>query len=186
MVGGSNLERPSEFQMTRHIFGATDSPSCANFCLKRAAEDNKGNFSEDTVNAVNKDFYVDDFIKSVKTVEEARSLANEVTSLLAEAGFNLTKWMSNSRDVLSVIPEKERARPNLDLDLDSLPVERTLGVQWDVEKDVFLFTVHEPNQPPTKRGKLSAVRSLYDPMGFVCPVVLEAKKILQKLWKLKL
>ena len=141
----SSLERPSEFQMTRHIFGATDSPSCANFCLKRAAEDNKGNFSEDTVNAVNIDFYVDDFIKSVKTVEEARSLANEVTSLLAEAGFNLTKWMSNSRDVLSVIPEKERARPNLDLDLDNLPVERTLGVQWDVEKDIFLFTVHEPN-----------------------------------------
>ena len=43
----SNLERPSEFQMTSHIFGAEDSPSCANFCLKRVAEDNKGNFSED-------------------------------------------------------------------------------------------------------------------------------------------
>ena len=93
--------------------------------------------------------------------------------------------MSNSRDVLSVIPEEEQARPNLDLDLANLPVERTLGVQWDVEKDVFLFTVREPNQPPTKRGILSAVSSLYDPMGFVCPVVMEAKKILQKLWKLK-
>ena len=99
----------------------------------------------------------------MKTVEEARSLANEVTSLLAEAGFRLTKWMSNSRDVLSVIPEEERARPNLDLDLDNLPVERTLGGQWDVEKDVFVFTVREPNQPPTRRGILSAVSSLYDP-----------------------
>jgi len=133
------------------------------------------------VNAANKDFYLDDFIKSVKTVEEARSLANEVTSLLAEAGVKLTKWMSSSRDVLSVKPEEERARPNLDLDLDSLPIERTLGVQRDVEKDVFLFTVREPNQPPTKGGILSAVSSLYDPMGFVCPVVLEAKKTLQKL-----
>jgi len=102
----SNLERPSEFQMTSHLFGAIDSPSCANFCLKRAAEDNKGNFSENAVNAVNNDFYVDDVIKSVKTVEEARPLANEVTSLLAEAGFKLTKWMSNSRDVLSVIPQE--------------------------------------------------------------------------------
>ena len=129
---------------------------------------------------------VDDCIESVKTVEEARSLANKVTSLLAEAGFKLTKWMSNSQDVLPVISEEEQARPNLDLDLDNLPVERTLGVQWDVERDVFLFTVREPNQPPTKRGILSAVSSLYDPMGFVCPVVLEAKKILQKLWKLKL
>ena len=45
----SNLERPSEFQMPSHIFGDTDSPSCANFCLKRAAEDNKENFSENAV-----------------------------------------------------------------------------------------------------------------------------------------
>ena len=89
---------------------------------------------------------------------------DEVTSLFGEAGFRLTKW----------IPDEKRARPNLDLDLDDLPIERTLGVQWDVEKDVFLFKVLEPNQP------------LYDPMGFVCPIVLEAKKILQKLWKLNL
>ena len=38
----SDLERLLEFQMETHIFGATDSPSCASFCLKRAAEDRKG------------------------------------------------------------------------------------------------------------------------------------------------
>ena len=59
-------------------------------------------------------------------------------------------------------------------------------MQWDVEKDAFLFKVREPHQPPTKRGILSAVSSLYDLMGFVCPVFLEAKKILQRLWKLNL
>ena len=53
-------------------------------------------------------------------------------------------------------------------------------MQWDVEKDAFLFKVCEPHQPPTKRGILSAVSSLYDPLGFVCPVVLEAKKFLQR------
>ena len=181
----NNLEQPSEFEMTTHIFGASDSPSFANFCLKRAAEDNRGTFSEDAVNAVKKDFYVDDFIKSVKTVDEAKSLVDEVTSLFGEVGFRLTKWMSNSPDVLSVIPDEKRARPNLDVDLDDLPVERTLGVKWDVERDVFLFKVLEPNQPLTKRGILLAVSSLCDPMGFVCPIVLEAK-ILQKLWKLNL
>ena len=55
-----------------------------------------------------------------------------------------------------------------------------------MEKDAFLFKVREPHQPPTKRGILSAVSSMYDPIGFVCPVVLEAKKILQRLWKLNL
>ena len=46
--------------------------------------------------------------------------------------------MSNRREVLSKIPDADRAKPTLDLDLESLPVERTLGVQWDVEKDAFL------------------------------------------------
>ena len=127
----SDLERPSEFQMTSHIFGATDSPSCANFCLKRAAEDRKGRFSDEAVSAVDKDFYVDDFVNSVRTVSEASSLAGEVTCLLSEAGFRLTKWMSNSREVLSEIPEADCAKPTLDLDLENLPVERTLAVQWD-------------------------------------------------------
>ena len=79
--------------------------------------------------------------------------------------------------MLSEIPDGERARPTLDLDLENLSVERTLGVQWDVEKDAFLFKVRVPRQP--KRGILSAISSLYDPMGFVCSVILEAKKILQ-------
>ena len=30
----NDLESPSEFQMTSHIFGAKDSPNCVNFCLK--------------------------------------------------------------------------------------------------------------------------------------------------------
>ena len=134
------------------------------------------------MNAVTKDFYVDDFVKSVGTVNEASSLANKVTCLLSKVGFRLMKWMSNSREELSEISDGERARPTLDLDLENLPVERTLGVQWDVEKDAFLFKVRVPHQLSTKRGILSAVSSLYDPMGFVCPVTLEAKKILQKLW----
>ena len=85
--------------------------------------------------------------------------------------------MSNSQEVLSKIPDADRVKPTLDLDLENLPVERTLGVQWDVEKDAFLFKVREPHKPPTKRGILSAVSSLYDPMGFVCPVVLEANAV---------
>ena len=134
---------------------------------------------------VDKDFYIDDFEKSVRTVSEASSVADEVTCLLSEAGFRLTKWMSNSREVLSKIPDADRAKPTLDLDLENLPVERTLGVQWDVEKDAFLFKVREPHKPTTKRGILSAVSSLYDPMGFVCLLSWKLRRFC-RLWKLNL
>ena len=80
------------------------------------------------MNAVTKDFYVDDFVKSVRPVNEASSLAHEVTCLPSEAGFSLMKWMSHSLEVLSEIHDGEWARPTLDLDLENLPVERTLGI----------------------------------------------------------
>ena len=50
-----------------------------------------------------------------------------------------------------------------------------------MEEDAFLFQFREPHQPYTKRGILSAVSSLNIPMGFVCQVFLEAKKILKRL-----
>ena len=62
--------------MASHIFSATDSSNCANFCLKKASEDRKARFSDEAVSVVDKDFYVGDLVKSVRTVTEASSLAS--------------------------------------------------------------------------------------------------------------
>ena len=172
--------------MVSHLFGAKDSPGCANYCLKRTADDNKKIFSKEAVKSVQEDFCVDDLLKAVETPNKAISLAHKFMALLEKGGFRLTKWASNSREVLAIILEDKRARPTVNLDLDELPIERALGVLWNVEKDVFQFEVFKPDKPATKLGILSAISSLYDPMGFVCPVVLEAKKIMQRLWKLQL
>jgi len=49
----------------------------------------------------------------------------------------------------------------LDLEFENLPVESKLGVQWDVEKDAFLFKVYMPHQQSKNHGILSAVSLLY-------------------------
>lgn len=46
--------------MTRHLFGSTSSPSMAGYALKRAAKDNEVNVDEETLNTVNRNFFVDD------------------------------------------------------------------------------------------------------------------------------
>ena len=69
---------------------------------------------------------------------------------------------------------------------DQLPMERALGVQWDVEQDSFTFSILNKHKPLTRRGILSSVSSIYDPLGFLSPVILPAKQILQQLCKLKL
>ena len=67
-----------------------------------------------------------------------------------------------------------------------MPVERALGVRWDVEGDIFCFKIEVNDKPLTRRGLLSVVSSVYDPLGFAAPVILPAKAILQDLCRKRL
>ena len=70
------------------------------------------------------------------------------------------------------------------MDLDSLPVEKALGVLWNVEQDTLEIKVVPKQLAPTKRGSLKQISTIFDPLGLVAPSVLRAKSILQKLWRL--
>ena len=178
-------DNPDEYCMNVHIFAAKDSPSIANYALKKTARDNSCDFNKMTVNAVEKDFYVDDLLKSVPDDNDAIQLASDLMALLRRRRFRLTKWISSSKQVLATIPESERADPMLNLSIDKLPISRALGLQWNVEEDVFQFKIVDVDKPETKRKILSTVASLYDLLGFAAPVTLLAKILLQKLWRTK-
>ncbi|XP_050417733.2 uncharacterized protein LOC126831129 [Patella vulgata] len=175
-----------ELRMRVHLFGATSSPSVCNFTLRRTAEDNCEAFDSEVVETVQKNFYVDDCLKSLDDENEAISLVDNLRKLLLKGGFNLTKWVSNSRNIIKSISETERAKTVKNLDFDGLPIERALGVLWDTESDCFTFNVVLKEKPISRRGILSILSSVYDPLGFVAPFVLNAKLILQELCRLKL
>ncbi|KAL2086463.1 hypothetical protein ACEWY4_017522 [Coilia grayii] len=78
-------------------------------------------------------------------------------------------------------PKKKKLRISLDLDKDSLPVERALGLQWCVDSDHFQFNINLSQKPHTRRGILSVVSSIFDPLGFLAPLILPAKQLLQEL-----
>ena len=101
--------QPQELMMTVHLFGGVSSPSCANFALRKTADDNQG-FDPEIVNTVKRNFYVDDYLKSVKSEQDGISLAKDLTNLPEKGGFRLTKWLSNSREVVESIPESDELR----------------------------------------------------------------------------
>ena len=174
---------PEVYKMLVHIFGAKDSPCCANYAVKRTARDNADSFSSQAVEAVLTDFYVDDLVKSVETVDEAVSLAKELPELLSKGGFHLHKWLSNSVEVLESVTEGECGVEIVDMDLDDLPVQRALGLRWNVAEDSFVFSPKKKDVPQTKRGVVSFVSSIFDPCGFVAPYTLRAKCLIQELWR---
>ncbi|XP_034057992.1 uncharacterized protein LOC117536983 [Gymnodraco acuticeps] len=168
-----------EYQMVVHIFGATSSPSCANFALQQCARDNVDDFSPEAVSSMLRNFYVDDCLKSMEDERKAVIIAHELKTLCNKGGFKLNKWVSNSRALLQTIPEESRSKEIKDLDLDksTLPVERALGVQWCTETDSFHFKFTPQDKPLTRRGILSVVSSIFDPLGMLSPVILPAKQI---------
>ena len=69
----------------------------------------------------------------------------------------------------------------LNLEKDKLPMERTLGVGWCIESDNFKFRIVMQDCPLTRRGILSTVSSVYDPLGFLAPLILVGEGLHQDL-----
>ena len=121
---------------------------------------------------------------SVTSDRQAIRMVSELRAACATGGFKLTKWVSNSRYVLASIPEEDRALKEIadvNLEKSELPLERALGVQWNVASDTFGFNLSLKQQPYIRRGILSVANSVFDPLGFLAPMVLPAKRIMQEL-----
>ena len=173
---GDLSKDPVEHQMLAHLFRATSSPSCASFALKKTVSDNKNDFDVQTIDTVNRNFYVDDCLKSVPVVDEAIKLVDQLPRLLARAGFHLKKWVCNRREVLDKIPSQERAPSVLDLDFGDQQKDRALGIEWNILNDSLGFRIAGRPTSDTRRGIPSLVSAMYDPLGL-------AKRVLQSLCK---
>ena len=103
--------------MKVYLFGAGSSTGCANLGLKRAADDGQAEFGEEAAEFIRRDFYVDDGLRSVPTVEKAVTLVKASQGICAKAGLKLHKIMSNRREVLEMFPLEERAKGLKELDL---------------------------------------------------------------------
>ena len=78
--------------------GASRVASVVNYCMRKTADDNELTYSELAIDTLRRSFYMDDMIRSVKSVEEAtRALFRRWRKLLEEGGFSLGKFMSTSR-----------------------------------------------------------------------------------------
>lgn len=144
---------------------------------------NETDLGPEAANFIRKNFYVDDGLTSVVSVHDAVTLFKDTKEMCRRGGFKLHKITSSHKEVIEAIPIEDQAEgiQNINSDKEALPMERPLAVQWCVEKDSFQFRIVFKDRPCTRRGILSTVSSIYDPLGFVAPLLLEGKKILQEL-----
>ena len=119
--------------------------------------------------------------------EVAIKLVKNIIGMCQKGGFKLTKLMSNSRGVLTTIPEERRHKKikDLDLNIGNQPAERALGIHWNIKNGYLGFKKNLKDKPVTRKGILCTVSSVCDPFKIATVVVLGGWKSLQKLCKLK-
>jgi hypothetical protein len=129
---------------------------------------------------------MDDLHKSLENTQQTIIFTRETIEISRRGGFRLHKGLSNSLEVLETIPESERAIQLVDFDKSDSPIQRTLGMKWNVREDCFVFICRPKEVIFTKRGVVSLVSSIFDPIGYLSPFTVRAKFIIQELWRSKL
>lgn len=174
------------FELATVTYGLAPSSFLATRTLLQLVED-EGATYPNASRAIKKNVYVDDYIGGEFSVEGAIQLQSELTQLMLKGGFRLRKWVSNSAEVMAAIPQGLRGTQTVQR-FDQDETIKTLGILWEPEADNFRFNVSVSltSKDATKRSILSAIAQLYDPLGLVSPVVIQAKIMMQQLWLLSL
>ncbi|XP_062709477.1 uncharacterized protein LOC134288485 [Aedes albopictus] len=173
------------------IFGAACSPAHSQFVKNMNAAEQEAELPRGAA-AVKKRHYVDDYVDSFDTAEEAFEVAKEVIEVHRRAGFHIRNWMSSDNSVLEQLGEAKQKPAKSMLPDKETCFERVLGMAWMQEEDVFAFTLQfcdkvryllDDSIIPTKREMLRLVMSIYDPLGLVASFVIQGKIIIQEVWR---
>ena len=132
-----------------------------------------------------RDLSVDDLASCFNNGKLASSFYENSEKLLAIGGFDLCKWFTNSRQLCGKICETGHDRP-----IDVKTTKKILGVNWDLDNNKFVFKFNEivsfaSTLTVTKRNILKITNMFFDPLGFLYPIALQAKLILNKICILK-
>ncbi|KAI3367313.1 hypothetical protein L3Q82_008361 [Scortum barcoo] len=118
-----------DYRMRVHLFGNSPSPAVAVYGLRRAAKEAEADYGSDARRFVDREFYVDDALKSFSTEEEAISVLGRAQKMLAASNLRLHKIASNRPAVIEAFPSEDRSKDvnSLDLFVDDLPIQRFLA-----------------------------------------------------------
>ncbi|XP_071964141.1 uncharacterized protein [Antedon mediterranea] len=182
----NDLSKPLiEYRMCKHVFGNKPSPAVANYGLREIVKE----ADPDVVDFVNNNFYVDDGLTSCEDNATAISLMKRTQqALMTSGGVRLHKISSNSQEVLNAFEREDIAKEIRDFNVEEggAPIQRSLGLQWRLFEDVFTFHINPEKKPFTKRGVLATINSIYDPLGFISPVLVCGRVLFRTIMHLKL
>ena len=199
-----------KYRFARVVFGVTSSPFLLNATLHKHIT-NYEKEDPEFVRQMLRSLYVDDLSLSLTELEQAYQLYIKSRERMNQGGFNLRKWLTNSKPLMKKITGMEaqnevstQTEKEIHLteddetfnrvmvggleERDSNTEQKVLGTNWNYVEDEFLFKFQTHVESarglkPTKRNVLRVIAGLYDPMGLVSPIIVKMKILLQDICK---
>lgn len=184
-----NPEAPiKEYWATRLDFGLVASPWLHQAGVKHHLDVEKlrDPLNEDLIDEIQKSIYMDDISFGAMNVSEAREKTKDCIAIFKAGHFPLNKWACNSRRLAKELEDNVLSR-DCKVKFDERDF-KFLGVKWcQVSDTLGVFTdkavADLKSATPSKRSLLSGLARIFDPLGLLSPVSIQAKTLLQKLWK---
>ena len=200
-------------RFTRVVFGVSSSPFLLNATIAHHLDQYVEEDSE-FVAKIKRAIYVDDVSFGSRDDDSTFELYEKSKRILAKGGFNLRKFITNSKSLCKRIQDKEslttctpgKLGHHAQLSSDDQSYSKTvlgpnsnstsggqkiLGVYWNYDQDRLEFDLSTIAQSvssaaPTKRDVVSITAKFFDPLGIVSPVIVQFKLLFQEMCKLKL
>ncbi|CAJ0607277.1 unnamed protein product [Cylicocyclus nassatus] len=156
----------------RLAFGINASPSLLAMSIKYYLDKElHSQISEEII----RNLYVDNVLLSAESTEEAINKYLLSKQIFKDMSMNLREYISNDPHCNEKI--------NLN-DIANHKDHKILGIAWDPDQDQLKLKSKLKYTPiPTKRSVLQAIHSTFDPLGFLTPLLLNARIFMQDLWQ---
>ena len=161
------------YRFTVVPFGASSSP----FMLGAVLDLHLSKSHLQTAADMRENIYVDNILSGCSTEEDLLAYYSQSRDLMSQAKFNLRSWSTNSQQLQKVMKQDNSSDPNTTVGL--------LGLRWNTVTDTISLTSRKlsaVNTFVTKRDILQASSQIFDPLGWVTPVTVRAKILLQEVW----
>lgn len=168
------VDDQGQLKVLRHcrvVFGLVSSPFLLGAVINHHLDKSKLKFTEkaNAIDLLSQSLYVDNCVVSLNSELEIENFISDANKIMEDGSFILRGWESNSI-------------------MTECSTTKVLGLEWNKNTDTLNLSFDTNNELKrvTKREILSVAQKLFDPMGFLSPVTIYPKLLLQKTWKEKI
>ena len=157
------------------LFGAT----CSQYLLNATILKHLSTVGEET-RVLRRGLYIDNLQLTHSNESALIDLFHYAQNVFSSAHLHLREWVTNSNELHQVLQAQNLA-------CAEQSTCKILGIHWQTEEDHLSLARRVPKEGEfTKRVVLSSTARIFDPLGFVLPVTIRARRFIQELWRRKL